>query len=277
MSSRLFAHASIAGLPCRDGPEPARDRPAPRALRRYSASILRTNTYGWLFVSCGTRLPAWVEKVTNRQSAEISGNALLFFACAPLEARLARKVELVARSRTNTSVRPLVSSATRFPAWDRKATRRPSAEIDGEELDPDPWPPAEETLTSSVVPAFTSRTNTSNSWLVSPATRLWANEVKATTLPASEITGWLLSSLPVPPPRATLTRIVFPVCLSRRKTSPLPFVSPPTMSGASDEKTSHRPSGVMSAWDTSPSPGLPPWVTSSTVVTPAATSRTKRW
>src|SRR3954467_5053013 len=146
MSFRLSAHASIAGLPCRDGPEPARDRPAPHAARRYWAGSLRTNTSDWLLVSWGTRLPAWLEKVTNRPSAEISGNALLFFACAPLEATLARKVLSVSRSRTNTSLRPLVSSATRFLAWDRKATRWPSAEIDGEELDPEPWPPAEETL-----------------------------------------------------------------------------------------------------------------------------------
>src|SRR3954454_7991081 len=121
--------------------------PPLHAARRYWAGSLRTNTSDWLLVSWGTRLPAWLEKVTNRPSAEISGNALLFFACAPLEATLARKVVSVARSRTNTSVRRLVSSATRFPAWDRKATRRPSAEIDGEELDPEPWPPAEGAVT----------------------------------------------------------------------------------------------------------------------------------
>src|SRR3954454_14732241 len=124
-----------------------------------------------LLVSWRTRLPAGDPNATNRPSADSEGVLLLFLACAPVAARLARTVVPAARSRTNTSVRPLVSPGTRLAACDRKATRRPSAEIEGEKLGPEARPPLDGTLIRLVLPARTSRANTLVTRPVSPPTR----------------------------------------------------------------------------------------------------------
>ena len=90
--------------------------------------------------------------------------------------------EPVWRSWTNTSSQPLVSPGTRLEAREWKATKRPSALMEGVQLVPLPWLPAESRLTLVVSPVWRSRTNTSEVPLVSPGTRLEAPERKATDL-----------------------------------------------------------------------------------------------
>jgi hypothetical protein len=92
-----------------------------------------------------------------------------------------------------------------------KATVRPSADSDGALLDPSPGGPAPPLLrTSVVVPALRSRTNTSVtlSPLVSPATRSWASDRKAITLPSPLSDGLDDTPLPWAPDGPTLTRVV---------------------------------------------------------------------
>src|SRR3954464_3436240 len=66
---------------------------------------------------------------------------------------------------------PSGSAATRLDAPEEKATRFPSAEIDGSMLLAFPCTPLVETLTRLVTPVSRSRQNTSRLLLVSPATR----------------------------------------------------------------------------------------------------------
>src|SRR5690242_2032904 len=91
------------------------------------------------FVSPGTRLRARDQKATRRPSAEIEGQRLRRSLCfgpprRPLEVTLTRLVSPVLRSRTKTSMARFASWRTRFEASETKATRRPSAEIEGEKL-----------------------------------------------------------------------------------------------------------------------------------------------
>src|SRR4051812_19447776 len=88
--------------------------------------------------------------------------------------------------RTNPSVMPLVSPATRVVAGDWNATDRPSAEILAAPPPLLPWAPLEDTLIRLIVPAVRSRTNASIAPLVSPVTRLVAVELKATNRPSAE-------------------------------------------------------------------------------------------
>src|SRR6266550_569320 len=74
-------------------------------------------------------------------------------------------------------------------------------------------------LTSEVVPAVRSRTNTSRSLFVSPFTRFDAAEEKATTCPSALIDGSELGPFACLPPPLTLTRVVFPVARSFTNTS----------------------------------------------------------
>src|SRR5947208_4873223 len=65
----------------------------------------RTKTSVWSFVSPGTRLVASLENATTRPSAEMAGakpEKLSSFACAPVEATLARSVTPAPRARTET-------------------------------------------------------------------------------------------------------------------------------------------------------------------------------
>ncbi len=84
------------------------------------------------------------------------------------------------RARTNTSPAALVSRATRLLASEEYATYRPSELIAGWRLLKPPWVPPLATLARVVVPLTRSRTNTSGTALVSPATRLLADEMKVT-------------------------------------------------------------------------------------------------
>jgi len=94
-----------------------------------------------------------------------------------------------ARSRTNTSVAPFVSPATRLLASLWNATTRPSAERAEPRLAALLSVPSEATLTRSVVPVCRSWTNASVAPFVSPATRLVAKLTNATKRPSAESVG----------------------------------------------------------------------------------------
>src|SRR5204863_59451 len=143
----------------------------------------RTNTSVKSFVSLPTRLVAPDGNATKRPSAEIAGSSLNPFPCPPEEPTLIRLVLCDLRSRRKSSV----SCPTRLVAPDAKATKRPSAEIEGAKLRPSPCTPAELRLTRLVFWAFRSRTKTSSEPLVSLPTRLVAAESKPTKRPSAEI------------------------------------------------------------------------------------------
>ena len=67
---------------------------------------------------------------------------------------------------------------------------------------------------------------------------------------------------------ATLTRVVVPVCMSRRKTSAQPFVSSATRLVAFDRNTTYRPSALRAASDEEPSPSVPSLATLTRTVVP---------
>lgn len=126
-----------------------------------------------------TRSPADEWNTTYRPSGLMLGSrASSPAACAPPVLTLARSVVPNSQSRTNTSLNPLVSPATRFDAPEMNATYRPSpltvAELDA----PLPWAPVLPTLTRTVSPVELSWRNTSVTPLVSPVTRLAASDVK---------------------------------------------------------------------------------------------------
>src|ERR671924_395 len=129
--------------------------------------------------------------------------------------------------RTKTSPKPLVSPPTKLEAKEWKATKRPSAEIEGEKLARFPCAPAELTLTRFVLPVLRSRTKTSLTPLVSPPNRFESKEQRATKRPPAEIEARALPPFPSAPAELTLTRFVLPVLRSRTKTSMAPLLSPP--------------------------------------------------
>src|SRR5207237_7010869 len=91
-------------------------------------------------------------KATNRSLAASEGKKLSPLPSIPAESTDTRAVCPVVRSRTKMSLTPLVSPGTRLVASEAKATNWPSAEIEGEELEPLPWMPAEPTDTRKVCP-----------------------------------------------------------------------------------------------------------------------------
>ena len=109
----------------------------------------------------------------------------------PSVATLTRRVVPAARSRTNTSTKPLASPATRSAASEPKATNRPSPEIAGDAH----WkpsalcPPSDRSDTRSVDPDWASRTNVSQRPFVSPATRFDAFETNAVKRPSADVDG----------------------------------------------------------------------------------------
>ena len=115
-----------------------------------------TNTSEVPLVSPGTRLVDLELKATKRPLALIKGLSLSEFPWFPAPSTLMRSVIPVCRSWTNTSDRPLVSPGTRLVARESKATKRPSALIDGGGVGPSGGGPicsfpALSTLTRSVV------------------------------------------------------------------------------------------------------------------------------
>ena len=108
-----------------------------------------------------------------------------------------RVVVPATKSRTNTSRPVSVSSGSRSDASLKKATLVPSGDHTG--LNELPLPeavPAVLTDTRVVVPATTSRTNTSRPVSVSSGSRSDAKLLKATLVPSGDHTG--LNELPLP-------------------------------------------------------------------------------
>ena len=149
----------------------------------------RTNTSGCALVSVPIRLVASEPKATIRPSPEILGTKLLPpMASAFAVERLTRWVVRFTRSRTKTSIRPLVSPATKLVAPETNATNRPSAEIVPLELVSLPSMPVFDTLTRSIAPVWRSCTNTSDCTLISPLTKFSLELLNTTNLPSGEIT-----------------------------------------------------------------------------------------
>jgi hypothetical protein len=82
----------------------------------------RTNTSSAPLVSPATRLLAVLWKTTRRPSPEIRPGPLASLPWFPADPRLTRVVVPACRSRTKTSMRPLVSPGTRLDALLVKAT-----------------------------------------------------------------------------------------------------------------------------------------------------------
>jgi len=103
--------------------------------------------------------------------------------------RLSRVTPPVAVEARKTSRAPLESLGTRLEASDENTTKAPSAETTGAKLSPSPSTPPGPTDSRVVVCWSRRRMNTSSWPLVSPGTRLSANEAKATTRPSALIDG----------------------------------------------------------------------------------------
>ena len=99
---------------------------------------------------------------------------------------LNRRVSFFSRSRTKTSISPLVSPGTRLLASDSNTTKRPSPLMAGKRLAPLACPPSLATLTRSVAPLLRLRTKMSLAELVSPGTRFDESDAKATRFPSDD-------------------------------------------------------------------------------------------
>ncbi len=91
-----------------------------------------------------------------------------------------RRVIPFFRSRTNTFFKLLVAVATRFVAYESKATKRPSAETDGKSLSRSACSSVVLRLTRRVTFDWRSRMKMSLRLFVSPGTRFVADETKTT-------------------------------------------------------------------------------------------------
>ena len=94
--------------------------------------------------------------------------------------------------------------------------------------------------------------------LVSPGTRLGANDVKSTDRPSAAIVASWPPRLTSLPAFETLARTVAPVVRSRTNTSVRPFVSPGTRSVAFELNATWRPSAESEGPQLPPSAGPPP-------------------
>src|SRR5258705_6945066 len=138
-------------------------------------------------VSPETRFVAALANPRNRPLGEIDAYVLSPFPRAPPVATLAITVVPWTRSRTKTSMNPLVSPATRFVAELWNATNLPSAERTERSLFPFDDPPPFGMLTRVVVPVWRSRRKMSLLLLASEGTRFEAWLEKTTYLPSGEI------------------------------------------------------------------------------------------
>ena len=199
-----------------------------------SASRSWMKTSSAPLVSPGRRFVAELSKATKRPSADMAGARLAPSAWPPAESTLVRTVATppgsskkpfpsASRSWTKTSIRALVSPATRLEAALWNATKRPFADSTGAALTPSAWAPPTPTLTrtvatppgSSKMPfpsASRSWTKTSGRPLVSPATRLVAALTNATKRPSADSATsrafWPLEPSACTPSGPTLTRTV---------------------------------------------------------------------
>src|SRR4051794_4471957 len=137
------------------------------------------------------------------------------------------------------SLVPSASSVTRLVAFEAKATKRPSDEIDGTPELPSPFAPAipEPRLASTSVPACRSRTKTSETASASSGCRFVALELKATKRPPAASAAAVEPSLPVAPsaPPARLT--------SRR--SSVAADAPPAAASSAASVAATRPSSFL--------------------------------
>jgi hypothetical protein len=192
-------------------------------------------------VSLGTRFDVPEPNTTKCPSALIEGMEELKLPSVPTavtEARSVLGIQGVSAprqvSRTNMSIKPLVSPETRFCASELNATKRPLALIEGSPLAALPGVLEFEAETSVVVgvhpigaPAQVSRTKTlSTPCGIVPDTRFEANEANAMYRPSALIDGNALPSLLCTSPGPTETRAVLgehpvaaPKHVSRTKTS----------------------------------------------------------
>jgi hypothetical protein len=176
----------------------------------------------------------------------IDGKRLELFPCAPPVATLISSVVPSWRSRTKMSWKLFTSPPTRSGAEESKATKRPSAVIDGAELSPCASAPAVEMLTRVVLAASRSRTKMSLDWLTSSSTS-GASDSSA-TYRASELSELHpLSHGPKAslPSLATFTRVVESLWSTRKKTSKLSLVSPPTRLDANEVNAVLAPSELI--------------------------------
>ena len=157
-----------------------------------------------------TRFVASDEYATYRPSLLIEGPKLRPFPCSPVLVTLTLVVVPDCRSRTYTCPTPFVPPATRVVASDENATYRPSALMEASQLRLFPCSPVLDTLTLVVVPVCRSRTNTSSTPFLSPATRFVASDENATYRPSPLIEGEELWPFAFSPLLDTLTSSAFP-------------------------------------------------------------------
>src|SRR5262249_30437982 len=161
--------------------------------------VSRTKTSSKPLVSFGTRLLANDTKLTKRPSALIVASRELSLACVPSVATDTSFVEGVQPaapthvSRTKMFCKLLVPPGTRLVAAEVKATKRPSALIEGSREKSFACVPSPATDTSlvegvqPVAPAQVSRTKTSGRLFVSLGTKLVAPDKNATERPLALI------------------------------------------------------------------------------------------
>src|SRR5260370_14940577 len=161
-------------------------------------------------------------------------------------------------SRTKTFGKGLVSFATRFVAWEVKATTRPSALRELTWLSALAWLPSfakaarvVDRVQPAGAPMQVSSTKTSKKPLVSPGTTLVAFDVNATKRPFPLIANSKRLPTGISPVLPTATRIVLglqpnaPLHVSRRKIPPSPAAA--TRLDPEERKTTNRPSALISA------------------------------
>jgi hypothetical protein len=246
------------------------------------ATKSRTNTSSVVSPSSGSRFVAPEVNATKRPSPETADAPEPKFPLAPLApaARLTSVVVCATRSRTRTSKVVSPSSGWRFVATEVKATKRPSAETAGSKEPSLPLAPVAPAarLTSVVVPATKSRTNTSVFVSVSSGCRFEALEWKATKRPSAETAGKPEKSFPLAPaaPAARLTSAVVFACRSRTNTSAISSPSSGCRFDALEWKATKRPSAETAGKPEKPLPLAPvaPVARLTSVVVPASRSRT---
>ena len=135
----------------------------------------------------------------------------------------------------------MLSPATRFVAFEAKLTNAPLALIAGAPEGPSAAPPPRAVLTSAVVPVCRSRTKTSGTPLLSPATRFVAADSNTTKRPSAERSGFDDGPSGSPPSTATLTRVTVP-SRSVRKMSATPLPSPAARFDADETNATRVPS-----------------------------------
>jgi hypothetical protein len=138
--------------------------------------------------------------------------------------------------------RPDAGCGTRLEASEANATKPPSPlSAAVPRLLASPWVPSAATLIRVVSPVTRSWTKMSVLPLVSPGTRLVADDAKATKRPSPLTAGPVLLPFACLPLLLTLTRWVLPLARSRTTTSTAPLLSPPTRLVAAESNATTSP------------------------------------